>query len=120
MPEKLMGWIALAIFVALAIGFPLILLGVPKEYIWPLALSAATIMLIVRPGGTADRFLTNFFAYALVFAIWCVAGVVVTIILHLIFGIQRPTTIIVVLLVGAFGVVREATKSQSTTPRGDA
>ena len=120
MPDKLFGWIGLAIFVAAAIGLPLVLLGVPKEYIWPVSLASAAIMLIARPGGATERFLTNFFAYALVFAVWSVAGILVAIMLHLAIGIQRPDTIFVVLAVGAIGAIREALKPSSPPPKGDA
>ena len=120
MPEKLMGWIGLAVFVAVAIGLPLILLGVPEEYIWPISLASAAIMLVARPGGTTEKFLTNFFAYALVFALWCVAGILVAVVLHLALGIEHPDTLFVVLGVGAIGTIREAMKSPSGPPKSDA
>ena len=110
---RLVGWLSLSIGFALAIGFPLVLLGAPKEAVWPIALAFGAILLVVRPGGTIERFMGGLFAYGLVFSVWCVAGVVVCILLALVFsGFRAPVPIYLILGFGLFGVIRELARLQ--------
>ena len=106
-----MGWLALSIGFAVGLAFPLILLGAPKEAVWPIALVCGAILLAVRPGGTVERFMSGLFSYGLVFSTWCVLGVIVCIPLALVFsGFRAPTPLYVVLAFGLFGVIRELAK----------
>ena len=108
---RFMGWLSLSIGFALALAFPLLLLGAPKEAVWPIALVCGAILLVLRPGGTTERFFGGLFAYGLVFSLWCVAGLVVCMPLALLFsGFRAPAPVYVIAAFGIFGAIRELAK----------
>ena len=113
--NKLLGWFAIGIFFAVAIGFPMILLGISKDYIWPVSLAAAALVMIAKPGGSVEQCLTFILTYGLVFSIWCVAGLLLVVVLALLFpGFGPPDTVFLILAVGLFGAIREFIKEKNS------
>ena len=116
--NKIVGWFALGIGFALAGGMPLILAGVDKEYVWPIALICSAVLLIARPGGTVEKCLSLLFTYGIVFSVWCVAGVLLVLLLSLIFSnVRPPDSLVIVAAVGAYGVYREVQKERRKAER---
>jgi hypothetical protein len=116
--NKLVGWLALGIGFALAVGMPLILAGVDKDYVWPIALLCSAVLLIARPGGTVEKCLSLLFSYGIVFSVWCVAGVLLVVLLALVFdNVRPPDSLFIVAAVGAYGVYREVTKERRDAKR---
>jgi hypothetical protein len=110
---RFIGWLSLSVGFALALGFPMVLLGFPLEAVWPVALACGAVLLIVRRGGTIEASMNSLFAYGLVFSVWCVAGLAVCVPLALAFsGFRAPMPLYVIFAFGLFGVVREVDKSQ--------
>jgi hypothetical protein len=113
--NKLLGWFAIGIFFAIAIGFPMILLGISKDYVWPVSLAAAALVMIAKPGGTVEKCLTFLLSYGIVFSVWCVAGVLAVVVLALIFpAFGPPDTIFLILAIGLFGAIRELLKEKKS------
>lgn len=113
--EKFWGWIGLAVMLLVALPYPLILLGFPLEYAWPIALTVSAVLLISRPGGTVEKFITTLFAYGMVFTLWCVGGAIAVLILGLVVeGIRPPLSLFLIAAVGFLGVIREAVKNASS------
>lgn len=116
--NKILGWLALGIGFALAVGMPLILAGVDKDYVWPIALTCSAVLLVARPGGTVEKCLNLLFAYGLVFSVWCVAGLLLVVVLGLVFSnVKPPDSLFVIAAVGAYGVYREVQKERRDAER---
>jgi len=116
--NKLLGWLALGCGFALAVGMPLILAGVDKSYVWPIALFCSAVLLIARPGGTVERCLSLLFSYGIVLSIWCVVGVLLVVLLGLVFSnVRPPDSLVIVAAVGAYGVYREIQKERRNAER---
>lgn len=110
--NKIWGWLVLATGFAIALALPLILLGVPKQAVWPICLACAAVLLLARPGGTVEKCMSILFSYGIVFAIWCVSGILLVVVFNLLFSWPKPPeSIFVVFTVGAVGVIRELQKS---------
>lgn len=117
--EKFIGWLGVSIGFMFAIAVPLLLAGVSREAVWPIALVCAALLFIARPGGNIQTFLGFLFTYGIIFSVWCVAGFMVVIVLGLFFSDMRPPlSLFIVAGVGGFGVVRELNKSNSTKVTG--
>lgn len=111
--NRIFVWFALGICFASAISLPLILLGVDKNYIWPIALLCATIIVVVRPGGTVEKFMSMVVTYGIVFSVWCIGGTLLVIVLGIVFSnVRPPDSLIIIAAVGAFGVYREVEKNR--------
>ena len=114
--EQVIGWLGLAVMVMFAIGIPMLLLGFSKDDIWPTSLVVAILLLALRPGGSASEATNLLFGYGIVFSVWCVGGMLLAILFHALFGMERPATLMVVAGVGIFGVFREM---RSPKPNND-
>ena len=117
---KFYAWLAASIFFAFAIAVPLLLLGAPREAIWPICLISGAVFMFVRPGGTVEKLVGGVLTYGLIFSVWCVGGFIFVLILALFFSdIRPPLSLFIVAGVGAFGVVRELSKSEVASKPGD-
>ena len=120
MIEKFIGRLGVSVGFMFAVAVPLLLSGVSREAVWPIALVCAALLLIARAGGSVQNFMGGLFIYGIIFSVWCVAGVVLVVFLALFFfDIRPPLSLFIVAGVGVFGVVRELNKSKPTPPAGD-
>ncbi|MBM3344321.1 MAG: hypothetical protein FJY56_19745 [Betaproteobacteria bacterium] len=109
--NKVIGWFAVAIAFVFATAYPLLLLGFPKEVIWPVSLACGGLLLASRPGGTVEIFLTKLLVHGITFSLWCILGIGVLIVLN-IFGadLRPPESLFLIGVIGVIGAVRTAIK----------